>query len=180
MARTPKLTPERSEQICREIRLGMGSEAAALLSGIKPRTFHLWREKGRDGGRAIYVQFLHDSTRAELERERALVADVRAAGIGREATITRTKEVLTKSGEVATLTETETRTDRDWRASAWLLERLHADRYAKRAMLEHSGPDGGPIEVEERHYVEVPTDVEALGKFTDALRAANLLDDPED
>ena len=39
-----------------------------------------------------------------------------------------------------------------WQADAWYLERKHPERWALRHRLEHSGPDGGPIDVRNTGY----------------------------
>ena len=33
-----------------------------------------------------------------------------------------------------------------WKASAWALEKLFPETYTARAAIEHSGPDGGPLQ----------------------------------
>lgn len=37
----------------------------------------------------------------------------------------------------------------DWRALTWRLERRHPERWTQRQYLEHSGVDGGPIQIDE-------------------------------
>ncbi|TDD73383.1 hypothetical protein E1293_31475 [Actinomadura darangshiensis] len=37
----------------------------------------------------------------------------------------------------------------DWRAAAWVLERRHPDGFARPSQLQVSGPDGGPVEIEQ-------------------------------
>ena len=38
--------------------------------------------------------------------------------------------------------------EKQWQAKAWRLERMHPQRYALRARLEHTGNEGGPIQHE--------------------------------
>ena len=40
--------------------------------------------------------------------------------------------------------------DGDWRAQAWLIERRHPSRWGRRTSHELTGPEGGPIAVEEK------------------------------
>lgn len=65
------------------------------------------------------------------------------------------------------------RDDNEWRASAWLLARWHPDVYGEKATLEHTGPQGGPIQVEQ------PTDPEALAELKAAFVEAGILQEPE-
>lgn len=44
--------------------------------------------------------------------------------------------------------------DESWQSSAWILERRFRDRWAKKEIVEVSGPDGGAIEMEERKKLE--------------------------
>jgi len=39
--------------------------------------------------------------------------------------------------------------DGNWQAAAWKLERRYPEDYSLRQRLEHTGPDGGPIQVEQ-------------------------------
>lgn len=38
-------------------------------------------------------------------------------------------------------------TDPDWRAKAWLVERLNPEQYSLRHSVEHSGPKGAPLAI---------------------------------
>jgi hypothetical protein len=40
--------------------------------------------------------------------------------------------------------------DGNWQAAAWKLERRYPEDYSLRQRLEHTGADGGPIEIDER------------------------------
>jgi len=52
----------------------------------------------------------------------------------------------------------------DWRADAWMLERMHPDEFGKRT--EITGKDGGPVEV---HNVTAMIDAELAARTPDAL-----------
>jgi hypothetical protein len=60
----------------------------------------------------------------------------------------------------------------DWRASAWLLERISPEVYGRRVVV--GGPDGGPVKVEGELRVagEIRANVDATKKLHDAIAAA--------
>lgn len=49
--------------------------------------------------------------------------------------------------EIATLDDVNAGGE-TWKASAWALERLFPETYTAKAAIEHSGPDGGPMQHE--------------------------------
>lgn len=101
-----------------------------------------------------YWRLWRDVVRARAERASWRLAALAEAGVGHEAfrRVTTTKAIVV-SGKVEMVTEVreERWTERDWRALAWLMEHdpETRDEFAKAAQrLEHSGPDGGPIQTE--------------------------------
>jgi hypothetical protein len=112
--------------------------ALAQVPEIEHRYWRLWR----------------DVRRARAERASWRLAALAEAGAGHEAfrRVTTTKAIVV-AGKVQMVTEVreERWTERDWRALAWLMEHdpETRDEFAKAAQrLEHSGPDGGPIQTE--------------------------------
>lgn len=101
MGRNTKLTLKRHQEICDRVRNGVAGHVAAVASGVSHQTYYDWVTRGKRGD-APYVDFLEDIKRAEAEaEERAVKIIVKAA------------------------------LDGTWQASAWFLERKHADRWAK-------------------------------------------------
>ena len=150
--RPPKLTAELQQRILLAVRAGVGLEASFRLAGIGARTGHEWvrRGEGTDPRRRttpLFAQFAQSLKKAQAEDEAARIARINAAGRGGAVIYSRT--VTTKQGE--TITETRT-TPPQWQADAWYLERKYPERWALRARLEHSGPDGGPIDVRTTGY----------------------------
>lgn len=46
--------------------------------------------------------------------------------------------------------------DESWQASAWLLERRFPDEYGRRAPVEVTGKDGGPVKLDEAVHFYLP------------------------
>ena len=102
MARPTRLTKKIREDICRGIRNGLSYDRAAQLAGIHPRTFYLWKRKGREGKAPIYVQFVQELKKAEVEGEAAALNEIIKAA-----------------------------KDGTWQAAAWLLERRFPQRWSR-------------------------------------------------
>ena len=102
MTRPIRLTKKVKEAIYRGIRLGLAYDRAAQLAGITPRTFYSWKAKGIAKKAPIYIQFLHELKKAEIEGEAAAINEIVKAS--RKGT---------------------------WQASAWLLERRFPDRWSR-------------------------------------------------
>jgi hypothetical protein len=103
----------------KHIESGQTIVAAAALSGIGQSTVFNWLAIARNASEGVYREFMEAFTRARGKAEGAMVKEVRQAG--RE----------------------------DWRATAWLLERMFPERFYVKQLLEVSGPDGAPITVQQ-------------------------------
>ncbi len=121
MSRPTKLTPELQAEILRNIKTCAYRETACAAAGIDSKTLRNWLARAKRGGdtNAIYRRFA-----AALEEAEARAEVVDLVTIGKAARD-------------------------DWRAAAWRLSRKYPDRWGERQRLEHSGPDGGPIETKQ-------------------------------
>lgn len=134
MARPTKLTPERQEKICENIRLGMIYKRAALAAGISPSTFYSWKARGEEETSSEYSEFLETLKKAEAEgeaRHLTLIEDA-AKGGGQS---TETREVFKKGELVERITVSKPITPQ-WQAAAWLLERRYPNRWARYSKIE--------------------------------------------
>ena len=103
-----KLTPERKQKILAAVRCGASYKSACLAAGICEKTFQNWRRRASEpGSPAKYVRFLRELQSAEEE------------------------------GQVARLATIQRASQRDWKAAAWLLERLDPTRWSVRYQIEH-------------------------------------------
>jgi len=104
---------------------GASIKSAAVAAGISERTYHYWCEQAAlEGAGEPLVQFLQRTTRAREQGRVALVAAIRTAAAD------------------------------DWRAAAWMLERMEPEAWAAKQKLEHSGPDGAPIRTEDTGAID--------------------------
>lgn len=121
--RPSKLTPERQETICEELRSSANLTRAAAKAGIAKRTLTEWRTKGAEESEGIYADLLDATDKAIAEWEQVRVERIESAG----------------------------KDPKSWNANAWLLERnpLTRERWATRTHqhVELTGKDGDPVEI---------------------------------
>ena len=111
--RPSKLTPETEARIVSAVRCGASFKSACMAGGISERTFQRWRQKGElPDAKPEYRRFWRELTQAEQEGQTARVAIIQKAARD------------------------------DWRASAWLLERMDPERWSLRHKIEHTGSVG--------------------------------------
>ena len=131
MGRPTKLTEDLLEELCQHLEDGNAIATACDLVGISERVYHKWQARGKeevervaeDGRRRVrkderrYVQFVQATTRARAAAVQKRVSNIRDAA------------------------------SEDWRASAWLLERMKPEEWGKTQKHEHMGEGGGPLRV---------------------------------
>lgn len=117
--RRPKYSPEVHERIVQHLRIGAFKTQAAAAAGISADTLDNWVLRG-NAGEEPYVQFALDVEQVIAE------------------------EVIRNLGAIAKAATTKT--DGDWRAAAWLLERKLPNLYGPRAFdlayLRQQGQNG--------------------------------------
>ena len=119
MGRPSKLNPKVQARIIQALLACNTLEAAAAYGGIHYATMREWILKGEKCKSGKYHEFAEAIKKAQDEAEAMLIAEIRAHG------------------------------RKTWQALAWLAERRHPERWAKPNRYEVSGPDGGPIKVED-------------------------------
>lgn len=129
MAKT-KLTPERQARIVEALNNGNYIETAARYAGVSPQVYYKWMKRGTDErtsigdgqepnpDEAIYVDFVEAVEKARSQ------AEMRNVGLIQKAAV-----------------------DGTWQAAAWFLERSYPRRWGRSDRVEHTGADGGPVEV---------------------------------
>jgi len=135
---TPILSEDLIDRLAHTIRSGAYVETAAAFCGISKDTFYRWlRLADTDASNELLVKLSDAVKKAMAEAE------------------LRDLKVIDTAAQNGV-----------WQAAAWRLERKFNDRWGRQAkvQLEHSGPDGKPIEVSERgdRLKRILTDPDAL------------------
>lgn len=134
MGKPLKFTQEVAEKLLQGARDGLHKQVCAWGAGIHPATLENWLAVEEvDTGASELSQFARDFREAEAEAEAQLVRRLRDLGTG---------EDLAEKGNHAPAVE--------------FLKRRWPKRWGDRAALEHSGPEGGPMQ----HEV-TPADIQA-------------------
>lgn len=118
--RPSEFTAEVEKAILDALAAGASVTDSVEAAGISERTYRRWLEEGEP-----------DDGPKHFRRFRESVVQARARGRVAHAAIIR-----------------RAANEGDWRASAWFLERSDPQNWSLKYKLEHSGPDGGPLETE--------------------------------
>lgn len=110
---------------------------AALLAGINRVTLHRWIERGEKAKSGKYRKFADDVERAKARGQQKLIDHIRDTGsLGLFQEETRVVE----SDKGTTTTKIVKRVV-DWRASAWLLERMNPEDWGAKDNTAQGGED---------------------------------------
>lgn len=124
MGRPSKLTPEIQEKICQLLKAGNTFRTACEVAGVGWSTGREWRTRGED----------RHSAREGDEDYAAFAAAVQKA---EEEAAARNVALIQKAAANGT-----------WQAAAWWLERKFPGEWARIDRHEHTGPRGGPIQLQ--------------------------------
>lgn len=138
-----KLTPGTKAEIIKALASGAPPEAAAAYAGVVRATFQAWLAQGRAAiananGNLADVLAKDEHAQFALEVEEALARFI----VGNSAAITE---------------HGTTKTEGEWQALAWQLERRFPQWFSRKLRHEVTGADGGPIQHEHTVTVRIPT-----------------------
>lgn len=124
------LTQARCNTLVAAIRVGMKLSTACELAGIPVNTYHGWRKRAEEG-KYPYTAFIAALQEARLSVEKELLESLLKAATQRDSyTETTEYETIDEHGQVvgySKRTKQEKVIPPQWKASAWLLERLNSD-----------------------------------------------------
>lgn len=122
--RKPKLTPELQHQLCELLGGGALVKLACQSVGIPVGTFFRWMQEGEaEKAPAVKREFREAITQARATGQLSMISQIQAAAQDRG----------NRRG--------------DWRALAWLLERMNPELFHLVDRREISGPAGAPVPV---------------------------------
>jgi len=122
MGRPTKCTAATTAIVAAHIAKGLPKRHAYALAGITHTAAEDWIRRG-EGGELRFAAFSAACARARAEHVEVRIQRIQAAAAG--------------SGDGR---------PGDWRADAWLLEKLEPQDFGKHR-VELSGPEGGPLQV---------------------------------
>ena len=137
-----KLSPETKEAIITALASGAPPEVAAAYAGVVRATFQSWLAQGRAAiananGNLAEVLASDEYAQFALEVEEALARFV----VGNSAAITAAGTAKTEG---------------EWQALAWQLERRFPQWFSRKTRHEVTGPDGGPIQHDHQVTLRIP------------------------
>jgi hypothetical protein len=103
---------EVKEVLLAALREGMPKSHACDLAGLSRRTFYDWLDRAEDG-QVEYAQIAHDIKKAQADFVQARLAEIKKASSGGQ-----------------------------WQASAWMLERMFKEDFARLEKVAPTNPDG--------------------------------------
>jgi len=151
--RPTKLTDDVQKQIIQVIEMGNYIETAAAYAGVSKDALYKWLRKGREAKKGKYYGFVNAIEKALAESEVRDVLNV------------------TSAASVS------------WQASAWRLERKFPDRWGRRDVIQHTGPEGGAIQIETRSSImdKVAKNEEVRQEFLNLARKLDIAtDEPQE
>lgn len=132
--RKTKLTQDLIQEAEKLLRAGNYASTVCSYLGIHESTWYRWMEEGKEAKSGIKKEFCEAIKRAETTAE------------------IRNVNLIQKAAE------------EDWRAAMTYLERKFPDRWGRKerveAKIQHSGKDGGAIQMEQTINLENLTDQE--------------------
>lgn len=139
-----RITPQVVEAIAEGVKLGMKYKDAAILAGVKPRTFENWMAKAKKGnGKYFELMDALDKAVEHAKKVHLGYINKHAAG-GFKSIKTTTK--YNAEGKVIEKTECVETLLPNLKASTWILERRHPKEFGPRQEVAIGNGDN-PFEV---------------------------------
>jgi len=135
-----KISPERVKVILEAIRIGVPLSKAAPLAGISYPTLNNWRVRGEKEKQGKYHDFFIALEKAKADFIGECLKRINEAAEGGQI-LTTTKKFFRQGDGLRCLIVIKRKTHPDWRAAAWLLERLYPDEYGVNQMKTSDTPD---------------------------------------
>lgn len=166
------LSDDTINAIAEAYRTGVPQAQAAALAGVTQFALSRWIKLGSDELDRLGED--PDAEPEDTDRTRNAIKLVKAIKeaegkfvqeqlllIRRAATQGHVKRRTTTTKRDGTQTTEEVLGEPQWTAAAWLLERRHNQQFGRQIRQEISGPDGGPIQVDESAEARISEKLDA-------------------
>ncbi len=158
------------------IATGAPMYTVAAANGIHRDTINDWLRKGAAAKRGVYKDFSVAVKEAAAKGQLKHFDNIRESGDGYEVISRRVKQVKNAKGELEIVeTTTEQTRERQWTASAWILERMNPEVFGRKDSLKIGGDPAAPLALEVAVATPVWEHPEKLAEFFAALVEASLV-----
>jgi hypothetical protein len=131
-------SPETAMAVLDDIASGLSVKAACDRNGVGEKTFYQWAA----GKGAPYQEFTQDYARATLIRAERMADEILAI-----ADDTSQDTAVDEDGDEYTRHEHIQRSKLRVDTRKWLMAKMMPKKYGDRVVQEHTGADGGPLQV---------------------------------
>lgn len=112
-----KLNKELIKELCKYISNGLSQKDSCCLCDIDESTFYIWKKKAEGQTKGLYFEFIQSLKKATARHKAWHISNIRKAS------------------------------EKNWTASAWILERKYFKEFGRKQALEHMGKDGEDINI---------------------------------
>lgn len=183
MARPTKLDEPMRRALEQAIEQGLTVKATCALLRISPAVFYGWAARGRNEAERredpyyphntqndLFIEFLDTIDAAKAQAIRTALDTIQSFAQGFDIITTLEESGQTDKGSF-TKSRTTVTTHRDWRAAAWIAERLDPENYGRTNRTVLSSDPQLPVEV---HHTIEEVDVAALTRVVAVLADAGI------
>ena len=135
--RRTRLKPEIAQKIINALRGGSTKLAAIGSVGVPESTFYGWLERGERARSGRFLEFSESVKKAEADAAIRNATLVQKAAMGVDVL-----EKTTRTMPNGSIVVTEKKSQPQWQAAAWWLERKFPDEWGRRERIDHQLPDG--------------------------------------
>jgi hypothetical protein len=172
--RPPIISAELIRSIASLIATGAPMYTVAAANGIHRDTINDWLAKGAKAKSGIYKEFSVAVKEAAAQGRLRHFENIRQTGDGYDVVRRKVVQKRNDKGELEIVeTTTEQSRERQWTASAWILERMDPETFGRRAEVKMTGDPEKPVAIELTKPIH--EDPEKMADFIAALVEASLM-----
>lgn len=174
VGRKPIISAEMIKNIASLIATGAPMYTVAAAAGIHRDTVNDWLKKGAKAKRGMYKEFSVAVKEAAAQGKLRHFENIRQTGDGYDVIKRKVVQQQNDKGELVIVeTITEQTRERNWTASAWILERMDPETFGRRQEVKMTGDPEKPVSLEVQKPIH--EDPEKMADFIAALVEASLM-----